>query len=1146
VTTYYVDSVSGNDSSSGVTTGTPWKTLTKVNATNFAAGDQVLFKKGSTFANADLVIDNSGTSAARLVFGAYGTGANPVFDGNNATTPIACGGSWVTIQDITCKNGGGDAEKVGLGVFAADVLIQRVYVTGCALGIQVYLGGDRCRITGCNISDNALGLVGPGSNDDYGGQGITVLAADSVEIDHCTLDRNLTTQIVDYTEDGAAIEVFGATNLKVHDNTADGNQTFSEIGNTSTGNCYYWNNLVTGSHNFQIGWNLKGTDEPEYGPIAGTLYLYNNTVDLTGSQTVGLALHPGNTVSVHNNIFRDTGTISGTRPSTYGQKVDEGHNVYFGGTYTDLWSTANSGNGIASTSTVANPLFVSSADRHLQSGSPAINRGSSNYSNTTDLDGNTRPASAVDAGVYEYQAAPTGGTVNPNSIVDTGTIGTPTVTGGSSGGGGSVSSGYGSGNYGAGVYGPAALTATPTSISNTGTLAAPDVAAVQSVAPAGLVSTPVLTAPAVTVTATSAVASPTSIVDTATLTAPGVNTGNLAATAPDSIVNTATLGTPALGAAWTVSPTSVVDPGTPGISGVTTVALAVNYGAGTYGANSYSGGTNPGAVDSIRDLETLGQPSTIVPGAPAGSGYGGGFYNAGTYTGDPAAPDPATLENYGGGNYGNGIYVGTDARIPASIRDGESFGPPVLGGSAAPPSAGGYGADFYGYGNYAGTVAIPGGAATWRVPVYGDPLHILGIGPWNATKTWKGAPNYGIGSGRAPARPHLQLPQVQSKSFTLRLNEGCEASASLQFDRSNAIIVQEMSTDLWWRRRDPRTNALDMIGRFNTSHNDLSRAEDGSVSSSLQFVDYRTLLGNRMVLKYLSTTKDASGAIVDQQSQWAKGTPVTQIMRFAVPVDMGIDITALNDDDLLGNTTELFHLPPSASITDTFHALLAISPKPWEWWIETPLDLNKAPKLTFALGQRGANKGVTLVDLGTGPTPIANWTMRATSDSYANAIYFQGGDGAGVSDSGFGVITTIPAQIAEYGERDVQDSNSSITGDKNALIKAARTKLVALSDRRPTFTIVLANGFWKGRQHIDVGDTVGIRIKLGGENLTYNNYRVSEIKVDIDATGAETVTLTLGNPLPSGNPRSAYNPLTKVIRKLKNYATPKNAPTFDS
>jgi parallel beta-helix repeat protein len=80
-TTYYVSN-SGNDVNSGITATLAWN---NVNTTNFKAGDQILFQRGSTFYGS-LNINQSGTSGNPITFGAYGTGSNPVITGFTTVT----------------------------------------------------------------------------------------------------------------------------------------------------------------------------------------------------------------------------------------------------------------------------------------------------------------------------------------------------------------------------------------------------------------------------------------------------------------------------------------------------------------------------------------------------------------------------------------------------------------------------------------------------------------------------------------------------------------------------------------------------------------------------------------------------------------------------------------------------------------------------------------------------------------------------------------------------------------------------------------------------------------------------------------------------------------------------------------------------
>src|SRR5262245_61207459 len=75
-TVYYVDSAAGSDSNSGTTTSRPWKTLAKVSSRAYAAGDQILLKKGSTWRE-QISVPSSGASGKPILFSTYGSGSTP-------------------------------------------------------------------------------------------------------------------------------------------------------------------------------------------------------------------------------------------------------------------------------------------------------------------------------------------------------------------------------------------------------------------------------------------------------------------------------------------------------------------------------------------------------------------------------------------------------------------------------------------------------------------------------------------------------------------------------------------------------------------------------------------------------------------------------------------------------------------------------------------------------------------------------------------------------------------------------------------------------------------------------------------------------------------------------------------------------------
>ncbi len=79
--TYYV-SPDGSDSADGLTPGTAWKSVAKVNSTSFSPGDQILFERSGEWRES-LNAPSSGTASDPIVFADYGTGAKPRFYGSD-------------------------------------------------------------------------------------------------------------------------------------------------------------------------------------------------------------------------------------------------------------------------------------------------------------------------------------------------------------------------------------------------------------------------------------------------------------------------------------------------------------------------------------------------------------------------------------------------------------------------------------------------------------------------------------------------------------------------------------------------------------------------------------------------------------------------------------------------------------------------------------------------------------------------------------------------------------------------------------------------------------------------------------------------------------------------------------------------------
>ena len=102
-TTYYV-STSGSNSNSGCSSSAPWATLAKVNATTFAAGDQILFARGGSWTG-ELHPLGSGSSGDPIVISSYGSGSAPIIAGGGAAAAVYLDNQqYWTIENLEITN----------------------------------------------------------------------------------------------------------------------------------------------------------------------------------------------------------------------------------------------------------------------------------------------------------------------------------------------------------------------------------------------------------------------------------------------------------------------------------------------------------------------------------------------------------------------------------------------------------------------------------------------------------------------------------------------------------------------------------------------------------------------------------------------------------------------------------------------------------------------------------------------------------------------------------------------------------------------------------------------------------------------------------------------------------------------------------
>ncbi len=168
-TTYYVDSVLGNDSNAGTSPGTgAWKTATHafggMASSRYRAGDEILFKRGQTFEMASGAVNISHWQGGYgYMFGAYGNGNKPIIQviNNDGGSVINCPGTglrFVTLTDLSfnCTPPGGTPVIFwNAAAGGCNILWLRIDIKNFEQGWLVY-DTDRCYVVDCTSYNSVI------------------------------------------------------------------------------------------------------------------------------------------------------------------------------------------------------------------------------------------------------------------------------------------------------------------------------------------------------------------------------------------------------------------------------------------------------------------------------------------------------------------------------------------------------------------------------------------------------------------------------------------------------------------------------------------------------------------------------------------------------------------------------------------------------------------------------------------------------------------------------------------------------------------------------------------------------------------------------------------------------------------------------
>lgn len=328
--------------------------------------------------------------------------------GSDSTGSGTLASPWRSIGKANSVVGAGDTVQLrdgGYGAVGFTTTISAAGTSSAKIIWQTYPGDARARllgkyrVTGPNNRFTRVVIDGPtGDVSGNGCNGNSVLmdiGATGVEVDHSEIKDSL-------GHAGLFMSNAVATGILVHHNWIHDNGCFSDPTFANNDHGIYWsagsgraeNNLVEDNYarGIQLYHSSSGPD---------SVVVANNTVVNNGR--AGIQLDGATNSVVANNIVDGNGSSNNT-PGIYclaGSGNSAVSNLLYdnaGGSITNNCSMTLSGN------VNADPLFVSSTDFHIASGSPAIGMAYSGYAPATDYDDQSRDASP-DAGFDERAAA---------------------------------------------------------------------------------------------------------------------------------------------------------------------------------------------------------------------------------------------------------------------------------------------------------------------------------------------------------------------------------------------------------------------------------------------------------------------------------------------------------------------------------------------------------------------------------------------------------------------------------------------------------------------------------------------------------------------------------------------------------------------
>ncbi|MBI2571423.1 MAG: right-handed parallel beta-helix repeat-containing protein [Candidatus Schekmanbacteria bacterium] len=322
--TYYV-SAGGSDEADGITPGTAWKTIGRVNTGTYGPGDAILLEGGSTFAGPLLLSpdNNQATAAQPLQITSYGAGRATIASAAGDSGVVAAGVAAFALANVVLA--GADAAGGGSGIMVLNetaLSLAGIRVTGVEIYHHTYAlyaatadPPSEIRdivLSEVNAHDNAAGpsffghylLPAAVSGDHYGianvrverselwnntgaglmggfGAGLVLMNARDAVIEYNHIHDNGGNNPELEPNGPCAITVYDGHNFLVQHNEVD-HQRYALQNQTDNGGIDFWGTSSTIQHNFvhdNEGWGFTlGAGDPETGGAGANWPSHDNVV----------------------------------------------------------------------------------------------------------------------------------------------------------------------------------------------------------------------------------------------------------------------------------------------------------------------------------------------------------------------------------------------------------------------------------------------------------------------------------------------------------------------------------------------------------------------------------------------------------------------------------------------------------------------------------------------------------------------------------------------------------------------------------------------------------------------------------------------------------------------------------------------------